>query len=162
MGGLAVDVGCGPGQYAEALRVRGLRVVGLDLSAQMLAQAQSAGGHRLLQADMRRLPLRSGGIDGCFACASLLHVPRPQVPAVFDELRRVMRSGGVLYVGLQEGVGEEWVEWEMGDGRFFVYYQPHEVDQLLRESGFRVVNGWRSPPGPDQSRRWIVRFAAAP
>lgn len=161
-GGLAVDVGCGAGQYAEALRVRGLRVVGLDLSAQMLAQAQLAGRRRLLQADMRRLPLRSCRADGCFVCASLLHIPRPQVPTVLDGFRRVMRPGGVLYVGLQEGVGEEWVDWGMGERRFFVYYRSQEVDQLLRGSSFSIVDGWVSPPGPGQTRRWIVRFAASP
>ena len=38
-GGWVIDVGCGPGQYACALAARGLRVIGLDLSARMLAQA---------------------------------------------------------------------------------------------------------------------------
>lgn len=37
-GGLVLDVGCGPGQYARALESRGLRVVGLDLSPGMLRQ----------------------------------------------------------------------------------------------------------------------------
>ncbi|HEY76099.1 MAG TPA: class I SAM-dependent methyltransferase [Thermoflexia bacterium] len=157
--GWVVDVGCGPGQYARALMARGLRVIGLDLSAGMLAQAAAAGTKNLLRADMRRLPLPTGSIDGCFVCASLLHLPRAEVPATLTELHRVLRPGGVIYVALKEGTGEEWVDAGRAGLRFFVYYQVPEVDRMLAEAGFVLIDGWISPPGPGQRHRWISRFA---
>ncbi len=159
-GGLVLDVGSGPGQYARELAKRGLRVVALDLSAGMLAQARLAMTPRPLQADMRYLPFSTGVADGCFVCASLLHLPRPYAIQALAAFRRVLRHGGVLYLGLKEGVGEEWVPEGTGSRRF-VYYQPAEVDQLLVTAGFRVTDGWVGPPGPGQHHRWINRFGIA-
>ena len=158
-GGRVVDVGCGPGQYARALAARGLQVVGLDLSAGMLAQAAAAGTRCLVQADMRRLPFPSHALDGCFVCASLLHLPRAEAPATLAEFHRVLQPGGVLYLALKEGTGEEWVDAGEAGERFFTYYQPSEIDRLLREADFILVDGWISPPGPGQRHRWINRFA---
>mgnify|MGYP006297697515 CR=1 FL=1 len=154
-----IDAGCGAGQYARKLAARGLGVVALDRSAGMLAQAAAAGTPRLLQADMGRLPLPAAACEGCFACASLLHIPRAQAPAALAEFRRVLRPGGVLYLSLKLGSGEEWVaSGGMGE-RFFVYYRPAEIDHRLAEAGFQVVDGWLGPPGPDGRHSWLNRFA---
>jgi len=159
--GLALDVGCGPGQYARALESGGLRVVALDLSTSMLRQAHASGTPRLVRADMRRLPFASGCTDGCFACASLLHLPRAQASQALLEFRRVLRTGGALYVGVKEGQGEQWVAGQEGYERFFVYYQPEEIDRTIQAAGFDLVDGWINPPGEGQRHDWINRFAAA-
>jgi predicted TPR repeat methyltransferase len=39
-GGRILDAGCGPGLVAEALLQAGFRVVGIDLSAEMIARAR--------------------------------------------------------------------------------------------------------------------------
>lgn len=157
--GRVVDAGCGAGQYARKLSARGMWVMALDRSTGMLAQAAVAGAPRPLQADMLRFPLPSATFQGCFACASLLHLPRPQMPAALVEVRRVLHPDGVLYLSLKSGQGEEWVEWGELGRRFFVYYRPAEVDHLLVEAGFRLVDGWLGPLGPDRRHRWINRFA---
>ena len=162
IGELALDVGCGPGQYARALESRGLRVVALDLSPGMLHQAQVEGPSRLVCANMRCLPIAGEWADGCFACASLLHLPRTQATQALLEFRRVLRPGGALYVGVKEGgEGEEWVADQEGRERFFVYYRPEEIDRLIRAAGFEIVDGWISPPGKGQRHNWVNRFAVA-
>lgn len=59
-GGQLLDLGCGDGRHLELLLESGHRVVGLDLSAELLAVARSrlnrAGGFGLVRGDMRRLP----------------------------------------------------------------------------------------------------------
>ena len=160
-GGLALDVGCGPGQYARALGARGLHVVALDLSRGMLRQAQIDETPRLVRADMLRLPVESELAAGCFVCASLLHLPRSQSPRALAEFRRVLRPGGALYVSIKQGREEKWVTGQQGHERFFGYYQPGEFDPLIRAAGFEIVDGWLSPPGKDQRHNWINRFAIA-
>lgn len=56
-----LDVGCGGGRYARALAARGLKVTGVDLSAEMLEAARAAspnlpGSPIYLRADARALP----------------------------------------------------------------------------------------------------------
>jgi ubiquinone/menaquinone biosynthesis C-methylase UbiE len=160
-GGLVLDVGCGPGQYARALEAQGLDVVGLDLSQGMLRYAQAHGPLRLIRADMRCLPIADERADGCFACASLLHLPRTQAPRALSEFRRVLRPGGALYIGVKEGDGEEWVANQEGRERFFAYYRLEEIDRLIQATGFDIVDGWISPPGKGQRHNWLNRFAVA-
>ncbi|MEE8389613.1 MAG: class I SAM-dependent methyltransferase [Anaerolineae bacterium] len=155
-GGLVLDLGCGPGQYAQALESRGLRVVAFDLSPGMLLQAQINEVPQLVRADIRRLPIVDEQANGCFACASLLHLPRTQAPQALAEFRRVLYPGGALYVGVKEGEG---VADRQGCERFFLYYQPQEIDQLIRAAGFEIVDGWISPPRKGQRHNWINRFA---
>jgi SAM-dependent methyltransferase len=99
-GGVVVDVGCGTGRALPALRAAvgdaGV-VVGLDLTPQMLDVARARGRAErasLLLGDARRLPLRSGCVDGVFAAGLVMHLPDPQ--AGLAELARVTRPGGRL------------------------------------------------------------------
>jgi SAM-dependent methyltransferase len=50
-----LDLCCGAGRHTRLLAGRGFRVVGVDLSAALLAQAAGTG-HHLARCDMRRLP----------------------------------------------------------------------------------------------------------
>jgi ubiquinone/menaquinone biosynthesis C-methylase UbiE len=165
--GWALDVGCGPGQYTRALEAHKLRVVGLDLSSGMLEQARASvpGGRRearwLVRTDMRHLPIADACADGCFVCASLLHLPRIQAPQALAEFRRVLHASGALYVGVKEGEGERWVADPEGQERFFTHYQVEEIDRLIQAAGFEVVDGWTSPPGQGQQHNWLNRFAVA-
>jgi SAM-dependent methyltransferase len=99
-GGVVVDVGCGTGRALPALRAAvgdaGV-VIGLDLTPQMLDVARARGRAErasLLLGDARRLPLRSGCVDGVFAAGLVMHLPDPQ--AGLAELARVTRPGGRL------------------------------------------------------------------
>jgi len=156
-----LDVGCGPGHYTTALEAGELQAVGLDLSLGMLRQAQEKEVARLVQADMRRLPFADGCVTGCFVCASLLHLPRHQVPQALLEFHRVLCYNGALYVGVKEGTGAERIADQEGYERFFTYYRPKEIDRLVEAAGFQIVDGWISPPGEGQRHRWINRFAVA-
>jgi ubiquinone/menaquinone biosynthesis C-methylase UbiE len=116
-GGTAIDVGCGTGRALPPLRdavgPQG-RVIGLDLTPQMLASARSkvgAGvqttvgaevqaegladnGCALVLADARRLPLADATADAIFAAGLVNHLPDPA--AGLAELARVTRPGGLL------------------------------------------------------------------
>lgn len=154
-GALVYDVGCGPGYDSAALRARGLRVVGLDLSAAML-RAGDAGGP-LVQADMRRLPLRTGSASGVWANASLLHVPRAATVPALRELARVLAPGGCLHVAVKEGSGEVLDRERYGPDapRWFTYWGAESFDRALGEAGF-AIEAASTEPGRDV---WLVRLA---
>jgi SAM-dependent methyltransferase len=152
-----LDLGCGPGRDVHFLTQLGCQAVGLDLSAGMLAQARSRlPAVPLVRADLRRIPFSPGAFDGIWACASLLHLRRADLPATLTELSRLLRSpGGVLYVALKGGQGERWVTGSSGERYFFAYYQPAEVETLLDAARFQVVESWVTPDQAGRDEPWL-------
>jgi malonyl-CoA O-methyltransferase len=95
-----LDLGTATGSAGRLLskRFRGARVVGVDLSRNMLREARAKrrrlGRQRLVQADAMRLPFASQSIDVVFANLLLPWVDDPA--AVFAEVNRVLRRGGLF------------------------------------------------------------------
>ncbi|HEX5690705.1 MAG TPA: class I SAM-dependent methyltransferase [Roseiflexaceae bacterium] len=157
-GALVLDTGCGPGWDTARLRELGLRAYGFDRSIGMLEQARSRGVP-LIQGDMRALPAPDDAFDGLWACASFLHIPKRDAPAVLREFRRVLRPQGVLYISVKQGDGERWVTTESGHQRFFAFYRETEIDELLAAHGFTIVAGWVEPDSRGRPEDWINRLA---
>ncbi len=99
-GDSALDVACGTGDFAFALRRavgRQGRVVGLDFSEEMLALARDKCGRNQLwvdfvQGDLLDLPFADGEFDACTVGFGIRNVP--DIPRAFSEMRRVVRPGG--------------------------------------------------------------------
>ena len=81
-GGVALDVGCGPGSVTPSL-ARAVR-----------AQAGPQTGFML--ADAQQLPLRDETVDAVVSIAALQLIPDPE--AALTEMGRVLRPGGRLAV----------------------------------------------------------------
>lgn len=96
--GLTVlEVGCGAAQGARWASSRGARVVGLDLSAGMLARARRIDQGRetpvpLVQADAARLPLADASVDVAFSAYGALPFVA-DAASVLREVARVLRPG---------------------------------------------------------------------
>jgi SAM-dependent methyltransferase len=90
-----LDLGCGKGRFARALKREGAAVVGLDLSAAMLSEA--AGVERV-RASARRLPFGPCSFDAVVAVEVFEHLASQSLDAVCAEARRVLRPGGTLVV----------------------------------------------------------------
>jgi ubiquinone/menaquinone biosynthesis C-methylase UbiE len=88
-----LDLGCGKGRFAARLQDGGAEVVGLDVSAAMLA---GASGLDRVRGSARRLPFAGGVFDAVVAVEVFEHLG--DVEAALDEVRRVLRPGGLLAV----------------------------------------------------------------
>lgn len=86
-----LDVGAGPSEFAEAFRAAGARYVPVDHDAAVPSVRD--GG---VVGDALRLPLAEGSVDVVFSSNMWEHVPDPE--AVADELLRVTRPGGVVFL----------------------------------------------------------------
>jgi SAM-dependent methyltransferase len=101
-GGVALDVGSGPGNVTAALaRAAGPDglAVGIDISEPMLARAVSAdAGPQVgfLRADAQQLPLRDETVDAAVSIAVLQLIPDPS--ATLAEIARVLRPGARMVV----------------------------------------------------------------
>ena len=83
--GQVLDLRCGSGRDVQLLNRRGFNTIGFDRSVGKLKEAQRRMGNQFICADMRRIPLPTDSLDGIWMCASLLHIPRVDVPTVLHE-----------------------------------------------------------------------------
>jgi len=140
--GLVVDLGCGPGRYLDQI---GGPVVGLDVSAAMLALARRRG-HSLARADLESLPFGDGVFAAAFARHSYLHVPKERVPSALVELRRVLRLGALLMLSLIEGDYEGHdLPGDDFPGRYFAFWTAAELGDKLTGAGFVDIGVERVP-----------------
>lgn len=89
-GARVVDLGCGTGDLCRVLGRAGLRAVGVDMAAGMLAKAHTAAP--LVRADALQLPLADASVDGAVSGFALRNVV--DIAACFREAARVIRPGG--------------------------------------------------------------------
>lgn len=91
-GSAVLDLACGTGDLCNDLAAAGHHPIGLDLSAGMLANAQTNAP--LLRADTARLPVADGAIDGIVCGFALRNFVA--LEPFFSECARVLRPGGRL------------------------------------------------------------------
>jgi ubiquinone/menaquinone biosynthesis C-methylase UbiE len=154
-GALILDLGCGAGRDVAWFESQGATVVGSDLSAGMLTQARLQTRGALVQTDMRHLPFQTGCFQGVWCCATLLHLPKADVPHALAEVHRVLNPGGVLFLAVQEGMGEGWertTRYGEPIERFFARYRAEEMTALLVESGFALRDHTANSAG---ARHWL-------
>jgi len=157
--GPACDLGCGPGQVARYLRDRGVDVFGVDIAPGMVETARQLNPDiDFKQGDMLGLDLPDGSLSGIAAFYSIIHIPREKIPAALRELKRVLRSEGLLLIAVHTGedtlhLDEMWGKPVCLDFHFFTR---EEMEGYLRSAGFSIEESLERPPYPDvehQSRR---------
>jgi ubiquinone/menaquinone biosynthesis C-methylase UbiE len=95
--GPVLEIGVGTGQLAVPLRARGVPVIGIDISAAMMAKLRAkAGGDAvpLVRADATRLPFPDGGFAGAYG-RWVLHLIPNWMDAVHELDRVVTRDGEI-------------------------------------------------------------------
>lgn len=112
-----LDAGCGSGRDAKAFVDLGYRVTAIDASPGLAHRAAALTGAPCAVLSFEEIAFENA-FDGIWACASVVHVPKRNVPDVMRRFVRALEPGGVLYLSLREGEGERIEE----DGRFFSYY----------------------------------------
>jgi len=102
-GGDVLDVPCGFGRHAVPLAREGYRVVGVDRSAALLAEARRRAGDAesptLVRADYRKMPFADESFDGALNLfSSLGYLGDSEDTTVLAEIARVLRPGGRLVI----------------------------------------------------------------
>ena len=153
-----LDVGAGAGHDAVALTKAGLRVAAIDLSTQHAAMCRRRGIDALV-ASARRLPFLDNTFDAGWTMSTLLHIPDSGIDSVLQEIRRVLRPGAPLAVGLWGGDDREHVvENDRFDPpRFFAIRSDEAVGSLLARHGtVESFATWPSGFDPEEHYQFAV------
>ena len=162
--GTICDMGCGPGQIAGYLKVRGAAVCGIDLSPEMIRQARILNPEVSFETgDMLNLDkIADDSYGGIAAFYSIVNIPPKSIVQVFQEMRRILRSDGVLLLTFHIGQEKVHIE-EMLDKKVsldFFFYKTQEIKKQLEMAGFKLEEAIERDPYSEavehQSRRAYV------
>lgn len=115
-----MDAGCGPGHVTAYLAAAGVDAHGLDLSPEMIAEAQQRHPDVDYEVgDLRRLmrPATAAGWGAVLGWYSLIHLAASELPGAVAALARPLASDGLLVLAVH--VGDEirqvtnWFETEV-------------------------------------------------
>jgi SAM-dependent methyltransferase len=132
-----LDVGCGGGAWTALFAQRYRRVVGIDVSAKMLAAARSRLGNlanvELIEGDAVRVPV-DGPLDGAFIGGVLMYLNREDAVRLLARLRELVPHGPIV---LRESTVRRGVEIRTA-GYQVAYRSPAAYEAIAADAGLRV------------------------
>ncbi len=146
--GVVLDAPCGTGQYFALVAASGRRVVGIDQSAGMLAQARARDiAVALHQVGLQELQF-DREFDAAMTVDAMENVFPEDWPAVLANLRRAVRPGGHIYLTVEE-VPETVLDDALADlsGRGLPVVRGEVIEG--------DVAGYHYYPGRRQVARWL-------
>ena len=146
------DLGCGPGQIARYLHSQGVKTLGVDLSANMIVEAQRLNPEiHFHQGDMLSLPDADNSWGGIAAFYCIIHIPREQIVNALREMKRVLKPGGILLLAFHIGTEIKHLDvwWEKSVNLDFAFYLPTEMASWLKEAGFELLETLVREPKTD-------------
>lgn len=140
--GDVLDVGCGSGAFLLALREAGWRPHGIELSADAVAAARTAGLEGVRAGDLVDAGYPAASFDAVRFWHSLEHTRSPR--AQLEAARRALRPGGTLTVGvpnlgslLARVARGRWYPLDVP--RHLWHFEPDTLARLVASCGFRVT-----------------------
>jgi SAM-dependent methyltransferase len=141
--GKILDAGCAAGRDSAYFSEHGFKVIGVDLSEKLLELARIAvPGAKFYSADMRHLSFEKGMFDGIWACASILHIKHKDIPNVLTGFFTILKPGGILYVHVKKGEGEEYIDEPSipGKKRFYSLFSKEKLKKYCENAGFTILD----------------------
>jgi SAM-dependent methyltransferase len=144
-----LEIGAGTGQDGVFFAGHGMHVVATDLSPAMVARCAAKGLDARVM-DFAALEFEPASFDAVHAMNCLLHVPDPDLPAVLAGIARVLRPGGLLFLGVYGGTsGAGAATWDDHvPPRFFAWRTDEEIVGFASEV-FDVVDFHVAQDGTD-------------
>ncbi len=163
--GCVLDVGCGSGVAARNLQEKGLQVYGIDLSRNLLNLARvESPDSKFYFMDMQRIGFPENSFDGIWQVGSLLHLKKEDVPIALNEVNRVLKPQGIMYLAVKEGKGEG-NEFDKRYGslpKYYSYFEKEEINEFLEKSNFEVLENLENRSASNYHKNapnWLNIFA---
>lgn len=147
-GAAILDLGCGSGRDSLYFLERGYKVTAVDGSEELCRLASENTGLKVRHMYFSELEDRDM-YEGVWASASILHVPRPELPDVMTRIWRALREGGILFCSFKYGNGEL----NRGPRHYTDMTEESFAELLKKLPAFRLIEQWQMTdvrPGREQ------------
>lgn len=172
------DIGCGNGLFLRVLARECASVTGIDLNADMLAEARAMIARdgienaKLIRGSAGALPFRDASFDVVYCFSTLLLLP--DVDKALSDMIRILRDGGTLVLdvaGRNNLACLYWNLWYRRQGHFGIHaFSYPAIAKRIGQLGCRLMEGhalgfcdqWKYVPGIHLAKRLDRVFHASP
>lgn len=142
--GLYLDIGCGTGNYTNALQEKGFQFIGIDPSIEMLQKAQTKNQNiewKIGTAEKTNLPQQS--IDGIIGTLTIHHWTN--LIRAFSELNYILKPNGkiVLFTSTPNQMKGYWLNHyfpKMLEDSITQMPSLEAVEAAMNNSGFKITS----------------------
>lgn len=136
--GKILEIGSGFGRDAGYITSRGFELECSDAVPNFVTILQEKGlNARLLNVLTDELGV---GYSMIFADGVLLHFSPEEFKAVIKKIHTALSSEGIFALSVKRGNGAVWTDEKLGAPRYFYYWQPEDLKDIMRECGFEWVD----------------------
>ncbi|WP_238903399.1 class I SAM-dependent methyltransferase [Clostridium sp. YIM B02506] len=139
VGQLAADIGAGTGFITEGLIKKGLTVIAVDRSEEMIEQMRekfnSFKGIAYLQGESENLPIKNDTVDYSMANMYLHHVEKPLL--AIKEMVRILKPGGKLVITDLDEHDFEFLKTEHHDR--WMGFRRDDIENWLSSAGLENI-----------------------
>ena len=136
-GGYILDFGCGSGRDTKDFLDQGYRVEATDGSEILCKLASKYTGISVKHMFFEELE-EIEKYDGIWACASILHAKKKELPDIIHKMSRAVKTGGIIYTSFkyEEFEGER-------NGRYFTDFTTDTFKDFIHDMhGLKIEEHW--------------------
>ena len=126
-GGSILDFGCGSGRDTKFFLGKGYQVEAIDGSEELCRIASEYTGIHVRHMLFQELDAVDR-YDGIWACSSILHLEKKELPAVIRKMMTALKSPGYIYMSFKYGTFEGYRK-----QRYFTDFTEESMTEFLKE-----------------------------
>ena len=146
-----LDFGCGAGRDTKYFLEQGYSVDAMDGSLEICKATSDYTGIEVKHMYFHELD-ECEKYDGIWACASVLHLKKQELPEVLRKISTATKKNGIIYLSFKYGnfEGER-------NGRYFTDFTSESFHDFMLKIPFALVEEWQSSdirPGRE-NEKWL-------
>lgn len=126
-GAFVLDFGCGSGRDSKYFLDNGYKVKAIDGSIEICKLASKYINQEVDCMKFEELE-DINTYDGIWACSSILHVEKENLPNILCKMIESLKVNGIIYTSFKIGTG-----YEIKENKYYNYVTKEEMEQTLNE-----------------------------
>lgn len=139
-----IDIGSGSGRDAKIFTEKGINVIGIDFSQNLIDIAKGNAPLAEFQLmDIETATFTPSSFDGAWACCSLSHIPKRVFPDVLKNIYSSLKEKGYFYLTVKKGEGEilekDLYYKDRDFVKFWSFFEENELQSFIKSANFKIL-----------------------